>query len=78
MAKLTDCSFNGTTVVLDGNEYIRCKFLNCRIVLTRGNFSLIDSEFDGCSFEFGGEAANIRNIAIGLMNQASSVPTGGA
>jgi hypothetical protein len=70
MAQFVDCSFEGATVVLDGNEYLRCKFLRCRVVVTRGNFSLRDSSFDSCNFEFGGEAANIKTLVLSLMNQA--------
>jgi len=69
MAKFQDCTFNNSTVVLDGNEHIKCKFINSRIVITRGNFTLDQCSFDGCNFEFGGEAANIRNIVLSLINQ---------
>lgn len=71
MATFVDVSFQGTTVVLDGNEYLRCRFVRCRLVLTRGNFSLRDCAFDTCNFEFGGEAANIRTLVLGLKNQVS-------
>ena len=69
MAQFVDCKFEGTTIVLDGNEYLRCQFHHCRIVVTRGNFSLRDCAFDGCTFDFGGEAANIRDLVLGLVNQ---------
>ncbi len=72
MAKFQGCTLDNSTVVLDGNEYIKCKFINSRIVITRGNFTLDQCSFDGCNFEFGGEAANIRNIVLGLINQPSS------
>ncbi len=69
MAKFEDCTFEKSTVVLDGNVHIRCRFINSRIVVTKGNFSLNDCSFDSCSFEFGGEAANIRNLVLELINQ---------
>lgn len=71
MAQFTDCKFHGTTVVLDGHEYLRCEFSQSKIVVTRGNFSLRNCSFDSCEFEFGGEAANIRDLVIGLLNQPS-------
>ena len=70
MAQFKDCKFQGTTVVLDGHEYLRCEFSRSKIVLTHGNFSLRDCSFDGCEFEFGGEAANIKALVVGLMNQS--------
>ena len=75
MAKFQDCGFTNTTVVLDGNEYYGCKFKNSRIVITRGNFTLDHCSFDSCKFEFGGEAENIRNIVLGLINQPKPTET---
>lgn len=82
MAQFVDCKFEGTTIVLDGNEYLRCQFYHCRIVVTRGNFSLRNCAFDDCTFDFGGEAANIRDLVLGLVNQpkpskSSDRPAGG-
>ena len=72
MSQFSNCVYQGTTVVLDGSEYRQCKFLNCRVVVTRGNFSLHDCEFDGCNFEFGGEAENIKALVLSLMNQTTT------
>lgn len=72
MATFKNCSFKGTTVILDGNEYNKCIFEKCKIVVTRGNFSLKNSTFDGCNFEFGGEAANIKDLVMGLLNQSKN------
>lgn len=77
MAQYVDCKFDGTTVVLDGNEYSRCQFLRCRIVVTRGNFSLRDCTFDTCGFDFGGEAENIRTLVLGLINQPAQATAAG-
>jgi hypothetical protein len=74
MASFIDSSFEGQTIVLDGNEYLRCRFLRCRVVVTRGNFSLRESTFDTCNFEFGGEAENIRTLVISLRNQPPPKP----
>jgi hypothetical protein len=49
-------------------------FRKCKVVVTRGNFSLKNSSFDGCSFEFGGEAANIKSLVMGLLNQEANKP----
>lgn len=69
MANFNQCTFQNSTVVLDGNVYDGCNFIGCKIVVTRGNFSLKNSSFDSCSFEFGGEAANIKELVMGLINQ---------
>ena len=67
-------SFVGTTIILDGNEYSGCSFEKCKIVVTRGNYSLHSSTFDRCDFEFGGEAANIKELVTGLLNPQKSTP----
>jgi len=72
MAQFVDRKFEDTTIVLDGNEYLRCQLNHCRIVVTRGNFSLRECAFDGCTFDFGGEAANIKALVLGLLNQPKS------
>ncbi len=72
MEKYQTCTFDNSTIVLDGNEYIDCNFKNSRIVITRGNFTLDRCSFDSCKFEFGGEAENIRNIVLSLVNQPNS------
>ncbi len=74
MSVFKDCMFDNSAVVLDGNEYDKCIFKNSKIIITRGNFSLKNSTFDGCAFEFVGEAANIRNIVLNLIDQK---PKGG-
>ena len=56
MANFVDSSFEGQTIVLDGNDYLRCRFLRCRIIVTRGNFSVRECTFDTCNFEFSGVA----------------------
>lgn len=72
MAKFVECSFEGGTHVLDGNEFIDSAFKNCRLVVTRGNYSLQRCTFESCYFEFGGEAENIRNLVLSLVEQPRS------
>lgn len=75
MARFQTCEFLNSTVVLDGNEYIDTVFLQCRVIITRGNFSLKGCKFEGCEFEFGGEAENIKNLVLGLVNQPVTKPS---
>ena len=75
MAKFVNSKISGTTVVLDGNEYVGVVFFQCRVVVTRGNFSLKECSFESCEFEFGGEAKNIKDLVFGLVNQPVHPPT---
>ncbi len=72
MAIFNDCILSGQTVILDGNEYNGCKFINSKIIVTRGNYSLKNCRFSGCNFEFGGEAANIKKLVMDLLNQRTT------
>ncbi|MCK6633031.1 MAG: hypothetical protein L6Q31_11765 [Fimbriimonadaceae bacterium] len=74
MAHFEKCEFTKVTVVLDGNEYVSCKFEDCRVVVTRGNFLLQDSSFTRCRFDFAGEAENIKRLVMGLVNQSKDSP----
>jgi hypothetical protein len=42
-----DQNFSGTAEVLDGNEYVNCKFTNCALTYRGGGLPTIS----GCSFE---------------------------
>jgi len=51
------CTFNGTTEVLDGNAYKACEFLNCTLVYNGGDFPrMTQCHFSKCKWRFG-EAA---------------------
>jgi len=76
MSHFTGCDFEGKTVVLDGHEYVHCKFRHCRIVVTRGNFVLKSSGFEDCVFDFGGEAENIKKLVLGIAGQSTQEPSG--
>jgi hypothetical protein len=69
MTDFESCTFKSTTIILDGNAYDNCLFENCKIIVTQGNFSLRNTTFDGCNFEFSGEAENIKNLIVGLMGR---------
>jgi len=45
MAQFKDCKFHGTTVVLDGHEYLRCEFSESKIEkgLKRGQFLILST-----------------------------------
>jgi len=52
-------TFRKKTVLLDGNEYISCRFLDCTIEYRGGGNIVLDSNsFQGCRWSFAGEAAN--------------------
>ncbi len=67
MGLFKNCIFRGQRFVLDGHEYTECEFKECIIVVTRGNFVLKDTVFSSCTFEFGGEAENIKNMVLGIL-----------
>ena len=74
MARYVGSTFENTSLVLDGNEYHNCQFRNCRITVTRGNYTLKRVSFVRCSFEFRGEADNIRKLVEGLKHQRTGAP----
>lgn len=61
--------FENEVLVLDGSSFDGCKLLNSDIYLSRGNFSLVNSEIGNCKFFFSGEAAAVRSIADSLRSQ---------
>lgn len=67
-----DATIRSTVLVLDGHEFIRCRIIDSRIVVTRGNFRIEDCSFDRCTFEFAGEAASVRGLVLALQQQETS------
>lgn len=64
--------YKGGDIVLDGQTWDRCVFERCRIIMTRGNFSLTNSEFIDCTFEFRGEAAVIRQMVLDIQHSSKT------
>ncbi len=66
IGKHRDEHFKNRIIVLDGGDFNRCKFEKCEVFLSRGNFSLTNSEFDGCKFRYFGEADVVRNLTLSI------------
>lgn len=58
--------FENDVLVLDGNSFDHCKLRHCDIYLSRGNFSLTNTNISDCKFIFTGEAGVVRSIADSL------------
>ena len=59
MIKNISNTYEGGTVQLDNNEFIRCKFQKCRLVFGgTGPVSMVECEFIEVSWEFTGPAQN--------------------
>jgi hypothetical protein len=58
LARYEDVTFENENIWLDGGEYVRCRFINCRITVELGRFLVDDTLFDSaCRFR-GGAPAN--------------------
>lgn len=65
MARHEDETLKDQRVVLDGNEYYRCTFENCEIVIdATGDKTIADCKFIGCRWDFDGAAQRtIKDLA---------------
>jgi hypothetical protein len=58
MRKYEKQRFADQSIVIDGNHYVACEFVRCRIQFSGGSLpKLIDNSFTDCSFVFDGAAA---------------------
>ena len=58
MVKYEKKEFSDVSIVIDGNEYIECRFSRCEIIFAGGSLPrLIKNSFDSCRFAFDGPAA---------------------
>lgn len=58
----------GLSVSLEGYDWEGCTFKNCEILVSEGNFSLINDSFVGCRLTLSGKAAGIGKV-IELFSQ---------
>ena len=68
-------TFKSQAVELDFNQFVRCHFENCNIVV-RGlsQLSYMECTFDACNFHFDGPAA----LVIGILRDLhASIPSVG-
>ncbi|HEV2747734.1 MAG TPA: hypothetical protein VGW34_10615 [Allosphingosinicella sp.] len=73
--RFEDRVYENVTVYLDGNEYYRCSFVDCRLVYQGGRVPVIQ-EGQGairCVFAFEGPAANTMTFVKALADPRSGV-----
>jgi len=69
MADLSGSHFQGQTVVLDGNNYIDCRFEQCTIVYRAETLpELKNCNFHDCSFRFEGAADRTITFMKGIYH----------
>ena len=64
-------TYKDETVSLDDSSYENCAFIRCRLVYSGiGPVTLSGCQFDNCSFNFEGAAAN----AVAFINALAAIP----
>lgn len=60
--------FSNDTIVLDGNEFIDCIFINMRLVFAGGHFDFSNPTFENCTWTLaGGALETARFLKFALM-----------
>lgn len=54
--------FEGISISLDGYDFKECNFTDCEILVSEGDFSLIDNEFNSCRLTLSGKAAAVAKL----------------
>lgn len=67
-----DLNQSDTTIILDGHYYLRCKFSNCRLVFSGGDYGWSETSFDNTTIHWNGAAHRTIEVAkaFGLTLQA--------
>ena len=52
-------TFKDEDIYLDGHSWFGCKFINCRIIIERGEFDVMQCSFDSCKLVAKGNAVSI-------------------
>jgi hypothetical protein len=53
---VTDKEENGTTVVLDNHSFVRCKFTDCYLLYSGGDYAWTETTFNNCRLGLQGAA----------------------
>jgi len=62
-------TFRGRTIEIDGNQYINCTFIKCRIVFTGFEEGVFDEcKFIRCDWGFSGPAVSTLNYLAAIYN----------
>lgn len=61
---------SGITVVVDDKHFINCRYRNCTMVYSGGDFSWTNSTFENCQFRLEGAAQR----TAALMGQLGIMP----
>ena len=77
LERIADRSFTEETVQLDGRHFVDCRVANCVLEYSGGPVILEGTEFTGCRFRFGGEAAMTISLigCFGLIEDGQLQPT---
>lgn len=69
--KITDRSYWNETIELDGNDFRRCTFTECKLVLrARWGVTMLECTFENCEWSFAGAAA----LVIKFLRSISDSP----
>ncbi len=73
MARYNKTAFRGKALVIDGNEYLGCKFENCTIVFCGAAPVVLDAcTFEACQWSFDGPAARTAQFMAALYQMGGS------
>jgi hypothetical protein len=69
MAKYEKRPFTDQSLVIDGSEYIGCRFERCEIIFAGGSLpTLVGNDFKECTYKFDGPAARTVQFMTGLYS----------
>ena len=62
------------TVPLDGHHYIKCKFIDCTILYSGGDWNWTECSFEKCNFKFEGAAQRTQALVATLKKRNQGPP----
>jgi len=68
---------SGETVVLDDKNFIACRFKDCKLVYSGGDFTAIDTKFENCQVTLAGIAQKVAAVlgTFGILKPPTGTPT---
>lgn len=53
---------SGKSVAIDEHHFVNCKYSNCDVIYSGGDYAWTNTKFENCRFSFSGSASDRKSV----------------
>jgi hypothetical protein len=71
---------SGKTIAIDEKHFVNCKYINCTVIYSGGDWSWTNTTFENCRFNLAGPAQKTATLLghLGVLPQGGTIPPTGS